>query len=95
MKSPSEIAKEIVAKFRENERIHTDEWDESRYLEQKIQSSLTSHALEVSGPLVIALKWIADAGYYRSQDGFESWTASGKMAHDAINTFYAQTGGKA
>lgn len=31
-------ARELVARFRENERVHTEEWDETRYLEQKITS---------------------------------------------------------
>lgn len=40
------IAKKLVAKFRENERIHTEEWDETRYLEQKISSALLTTTQE-------------------------------------------------
>ena len=43
MSHPSfeEVAKKIVARYRENNCAHIDEWDESRYLEQKIKSALT------------------------------------------------------
>jgi hypothetical protein len=34
-------SKEIVRKFRENEKVHTEEWDETRYLEQKITQALS------------------------------------------------------
>lgn len=40
MTDPKIVAREIVKKFRENERIHTEEWDETRYLEQKIAKAL-------------------------------------------------------
>lgn len=40
--TPSERARKLVARFRENERVHTDEWDETRYLEQKITQAITS-----------------------------------------------------
>lgn len=47
IKKQAEIeSKALVAKFRENERVHTEEWDETRYLEKKIQTALLTFTLK-------------------------------------------------
>ena len=57
------LAKELVRRFRENERVHTEEWDETRYLEQKVAQALLDrdkYWLSQMEPMVEALRPFAN-----------------------------------